>query len=426
MSGTRMLRVLVGIGAGALLFALLLVLGQEWPLALAGGAIAADVVYALLARLQTGDWGPLRFAAGLVAFAVVAYVGIVGFGDFGDESSIDPDTFINAQAANSWALILTVAMVVGAVVYFGLELLQTGRLDSLARQFTTRTYLLMVVGIGINITLGQTVASYLKLPIYLDSIGTILVGVLCGPVAGALTGALGNILWSYVIPPPFQYQPAAAFAITAVAIGVIAGLVGRAGLLRPRPDRTTAELLVGGVITVALIGGMAAAAIIGYEVIFQTDVSLLPATDGVEWYFIVLAWLALALVVAAVIGLFALLLVRRDLTAAYVVVVGVFTGVVAALISAPIAAGVFGGVTASGTDFLVAAFRQAGLDVQAATTGQGLISDPIDKVTTFFTVYLILQAMANRFKARFPQGEQVLLVDEGPPPAPLADEGAPA
>ncbi|HYN64476.1 MAG TPA: hypothetical protein VES36_07725, partial [Candidatus Limnocylindrales bacterium] len=350
---------------------------------------------------------------GLVAFAAVAYIGIIGFGDFGTPADVDPDTFVNAKAANTWALILTIAMVVGAVVYFGLELLQTGRLDSLARQFTTRTYLLMAVGIALNIILGQTVASALKIPIYLDSIGTILVGVLCGPVAGALTGALGNVLWSYVIPPPFQYQPAAAFAITAVAIGVIAGLVGQAGFLRPRPNRPTVDLLVGGLVTVALIGAMAVAAVIGYQVIFQTDVSLLPSTDGVEWYFIVLAWLALALVVGAVLGLFALLLIRRDLTAAYVVVAGVFTGVVAALISAPIAAGVFGGVTASGTDFLVAAFRQAGLDVQAATTGQGLISDPIDKVTTFFAVYLILQAMANRFKARFPQGERVVLVDEG-------------
>jgi hypothetical protein len=166
-------------------------------------------------------------------------------------------------------------------------------------------------------------------------------------------------------------------------------------------------------VTVALIGVMAAFAIIGYQKIFATSVSLLPNTDGVDWYFVALAWLALLLVVGAVVGLFALLLLRRDLTAAYVVVIGVFTGVVAALISAPIAAGVFGGVTASGTDFLVAAFRQAGLDVQAATTGQGLISDPIDKVTTFFTVYLILQAMANRFKARFPQGEQVVAADEG-------------
>lgn len=415
MSADRILRIAAGIGAGLLLAVFLLLAGQELPLAVAVGAIVADVIYAILVRVQTGEWGPLRFAAGLVAFAVVAYVGIVGFGDFGDESSIDPDTFVNAQAANTWALILTVAMVVGAIVYFGLELLQTGRLASLSRQFTTRTYLLMAVGIGINIILGQTVAAALKIPIYLDSIGTILVGVLCGPVAGAVTGGLGNILWSYVIPPPFQYQPAAAFAIAAVAIGVIAGLVGRAGFLRPRPDRSTAELLVGGVITVALIGGMALAAVIGYEAVFGTQVSLLPDPATTEWYFLVLAYLALLLVAAAVLGLFALLLIRRDLTAAYVVVAGVFTGVVAALISAPIAAGVFGGVTASGTDFLVAAFRQAGLDVQAATTGQGLISDPIDKVTTFFTVYLILQAMANRFKARFPQGERVVMVEEGAP-----------
>ncbi len=415
MSADRILRIAAGIGAGLLLTVFLLLAGQEWSLAVALGAIVADVIFAILVRVQTGEWGPLRFAAGLVAFAVVAYIGIVGFGDFGDESSIDPDTFVNAQAANTWALILTVAMVVGAIVYFGLELLQTGRLASLSRQFTTRTYLLMAVGIGINIILGQTVAAALKIPIYLDSIGTILVGVLCGPVAGAVTGGLGNILWSYVIPPPFQYQPAAAFAIAAVAIGVIAGLVGRAGFLRPRPDRSTAELLVGGVITVALIGGMALAAVIGYEAVFGTQVSLLPDPATTEWYFLVLAYLALLLVAAAVLGLFALLLIRRDLTAAYVVVAGVFTGVVAALISAPIAAGVFGGVTASGPDFLVAAFRQAGLDVQAATTGQGLISDPIDKVTTFFTVYLILQAMANRFKARFPQGERVVMVEEGAP-----------
>jgi len=413
MDGARWLRVMVGIGVGAIAGMALYLVAQEWVLALAVGAIVADVVYALLARWQTGDRAPLRFAAGLVVFAAVALGGIVLVGDFGEASDVDPDTFINAKAANTWALILTVAMVAGAIVYFGLELLQTGRLASLASQFTTRTYLLMVIGIAVNIILGQTVAAALKIPIYLDSIGTILVGVLAGPIAGALTGGLANVLWSYVIPPPFQYQPAAAFAITAVAIGVIAGLLGRAGFLRPRPDRSTGELLMGGLVTVVLVGGMAAAAVIGYQYIFATEVSLLPSTEGVEWYFVALAWLALALVVGAVLGLFALLLLRRDLTAAYVVVAGVFTGVVAALISAPIAAGVFGGVTSSGTDFLVAAFRQAGLDVQAATTGQGLISDPIDKVTTFFTVYLILQAMANRFKARFPQGEQVLPVDEG-------------
>ena len=91
----------------------------------------------------------------------------------------------------------------------------------------------------------------------------------------------------------------------------------------------------------------------------------------------------------------------------------------AALISAPIAAGVFGGVTGAGTDFLVAAFRQAGADIGAATLGQGLISDPVDKITTFFVVYLIVSAMARRTIARFPQGEDLLQPDD----APVAEEG---
>jgi energy-coupling factor transport system substrate-specific component len=408
MDSARWTRIAIGLAVGAVVGLALWASGQVWPLAAAIGVIVADLVYAGLTLAQTGNWGPMRVAAGLVTFAVATYVGIIGFGDFGDAGAVDPNTFANTKAANSWALILTVAMVIGAVVTFGLELLQTGRLDSLAGQFGTRTYLLMAVGIGINVILGQTVAAALKIPIYLDSIGTILVGVLCGPIAGALTGGLGNLLWSYVIPPPFQYQPAAAFAITAVAIGVIAGVLGRAGFLRPRPNRSLNDLLVGGAITVALVALLAWLAAQAYTRIFETDISFFPDPATVDPLFVVLGYLALALVVLAVVGLFALLLVRRDLTAAYVVVAGVFTGIVAALISAPIAAGVFGGVTASGTDFLVLAFRQAGADVYAATTGQGLISDPIDKVTTFFTVYLILSALANRFKARFPQGEQVL------------------
>jgi hypothetical protein len=407
VDSARWTRIAIGLAAGALVGVVLYATGQVWPLAAAIGVIVADVVYAGLTLAQTGEWGPMRVAAGLVAFAIATYVGI-GFGDFSDVNAVDPNTFANTKAANSWALILTVAMVIGAAVTYGLELLQTGRLASLAGQFGTRTYLLMAVGIGVNVILGQTVASALKIPIYLDSIGTILVGVLCGPVAGALTGGLGNILWSYVIPPPFQYQPAAAFAITAVAIGVIAGLLGRAGFLRPRPNRSSAELLAGGAVTVVLVGILAWAASQAYTRIFETSIDLFPDPAKVDFIFVLLGYLAVALVALAVLGLFALLLVRRDLTAAYVVVAGVFTGIVAALISAPIAAGVFGGVTASGTDFLVAAFRQAGADVYAATTGQGLISDPIDKVTTFFTVYLILSALANRFKARFPQGEQVL------------------
>jgi hypothetical protein len=361
---------------------------------------------------RAGGSGGLRVAAGVAAFVIATLAGIVAFGQFGDPT-VDPNTFARPTAANSFALILAVALLVGAAVTFALEKIQTGRLESLSRQFTLRVIVLMPFAIAINIVLGQTVAAALKIPIYLDSIGTILVGVLAGPVAGAATGFLANILWSYVIPPPFQYPPAAAFAVVAAVIGIAAGLAGRWGLMRPRTNRSTGQLVIAGLLVGAIIIGLAWLASIGYRLIFQTDINPLPSSDN--QLFLVLGYVAILLVVAAILGVFALLFGRRDLTAAYAVVTGVATGIVAALISAPIAAGVFGGVTGAGTDFLVAAFRQAGVDIYAATTGQGLISDPIDKATTFVIVYLIVVAMAVRLKARFPQGER--LIEESVPSA---------
>ena len=56
------------------------------------------------------------------------------------------------------------------------------------RSFNTLTLALIPVAIAINIAIGQIIV-LLKLPIYLDSIGTVLVGMLVGPIAGLLTGA---------------------------------------------------------------------------------------------------------------------------------------------------------------------------------------------------------------------------------------------
>jgi energy-coupling factor transport system substrate-specific component len=162
---------------------------------------------------------------------------------------------------------------------------------------------------------------------------------------------------------------------------------------------------------VALIAVLAYLAYLGYTAILGSPALEPTADQGLIFgipIFTLLGYLALLMVAGTAIGLALLLFVRRDLTAAYVVVGGVITGIVAAAISAPISANVFGGVTGAGTDFLVLAFRQAGADIGAATLGQGLISDPIDKVTTFFVVYLILSAMAIRTKARFPQGERLV------------------
>jgi energy-coupling factor transport system substrate-specific component len=347
----------------------------------------------------------VRWIVALVAFLVVAIVGITGFGNF--ETGIDPENFFDTEGANSFALILAVALIVAFVAYAATEYLQTRSLASISRQFDTRTVVLMPIAIAVNIILGATVANALKIPVYLDSIGTILVGALAGPIPGALTGFLSNLLWTYVIPPPFQNGPAAAFAVVAAVIGLIAGLVGRMGWLRPRPDRPIGQLGLAAVITIAVVLGMAYLAYLGWtSPAFGGEVNF--NVEGSEAIFTILGWLVLILVGGTVVGLLALLFFRRDLTAAYVVVAGLGTGIVAALISAPISANVFSGVTGGGTDFLVAAMRQAGADIGAATLGQGLISDPIDKITTFFVVYLIVSAMARRTKARFPQGEQLL------------------
>ena len=74
------------------------------------------------------------------------------------------------------------------------------------------------------------------MPVYLDSIGTILVGVLAGPIAGALTGGLANLIWTYVLPAPFHSDYAAPFFIVAVEIGLLAGVFGRLGFFRSRPN----------------------------------------------------------------------------------------------------------------------------------------------------------------------------------------------
>jgi energy-coupling factor transport system substrate-specific component len=335
----------------------------------------------------------VRLIGAAIAFVVVAAGGIVLF------------NFSTDSAAASWVYLTLIAFIVALVVYAVIEYSQTRRLASITSQFDTRTLVLMPIAIAFNIILGQAVGAALKIPVYLDSIGTILVGALAGPIPGALTGILSNVLWSYVVPPPFHSDIAGAFATVAMVIGLMAGFFARIGWLRPRPNSNLPTLLLGGGAAVVIIAFMAWYAYTR----FYLDAGLtLFNPDNTDPLFVALGYVIVILAVAAVVGFLWLLVRRRDLTVAYVVVAGVLTGIVAALISAPISANLFGGVTGAGTDFLVAAFRKGGSDIQAATFQQGLLSDPVDKLITFLTVYIILGAMAVRTKARFPQGEKLV------------------
>jgi energy-coupling factor transport system substrate-specific component len=86
-----------------------------------------------------------------------------------------------------------------------------------------RNIILMALAIAINIAIGQSV-TVLKLPIYLDSIGTVLVGALPCPWAGALTGMLASLIWGLL-----GNAYAAPYFIVASAIGALAGFLVNAG-----------------------------------------------------------------------------------------------------------------------------------------------------------------------------------------------------
>jgi uncharacterized membrane protein YidH (DUF202 family) len=350
-----------------------------------------------------------RAIVGLIAFLIVLVVGVnvTGAIDF----TPDPNKGGVPAGFNTLIALLLVALAVGLIAYAATEYAQTARLESITSQFDTRTIVLIPIAIAINIILGQTVAAALKIPVYLDSIGTILVGVLAGPIAGALTGGLANLIWTYVLPAPFHSDYAAPFFIVAVEIGLLAGVFGRLGFFRSRPNASTERLAIGAVVVIAIVAVIGA---YGFIPFYTNQQGLLNLTffstpeagsSGPAPVFVILGWIVALLLVGSLVGLLALLFVRRDLGAAYVFVAGLVVGIISAIISAPISSIVFSGVTGSGTDLLVAAFQKAGDELGTAVLKQGLLSDPIDKTVTFFVVFALLGSLSRRFVARFPQGE---------------------
>lgn len=256
---------------------------------------------------------------------------------------------------------------------------------------------LIPLAIAINIAIGQLVA-VLKLPVYLDSIGTVLTGALLGPWIALITGALSNIIWTLLGINP----PAIWFAPVAAVIGIIAGFAGRAGVFQ-RPSPRWLSAIIVGIFLFAL--ALFVMSFVNSTTDAQGNLLIPNAADLLAQQPIVFI---LAFLVGAALGYFVLQ------NAGYAGLVGLLTGVVAAIISAPIAAYVFGGVTGGGTDALVAAFRASGAGILASNLAQGTVSDPFDKMTSYMLVYLIIQALPRRLLQRFPNARAV----EEPAPTP--------
>ena len=175
------------------------------------------------------------------------------------------------------------------------------------RKTILRACLMILAAILLNIAVGQLTIE-LKLPLYLDTIGTILIGIYLGPWAGGITGFLTNVVWT----GSCLFPQAVAWVSAASLTGIMADFF--------------------------------------YQSKYFTSI-----------------W-------KAMLG-------------------GVISGSITALISAPIAAYVYGGVTGTGTDFLVNIFTSYGLNMLGANMAQGAVSDPLDKLLSFSIAFLLLQIL---------------------------------
>lgn len=94
------------------------------------------------------------------------------------------------------------------------------------KNMNTRNITLVAMGISLNI-IGALVALTLRLPIYLDSIGTILVACLLGPKFAVMTGVCGSLVSGMTFDPYSLY-----FAPVQISTGLLAGLMYEKGFLK--------------------------------------------------------------------------------------------------------------------------------------------------------------------------------------------------
>jgi len=164
----------------------------------------------------------LTFLAGLVP-ATAVYIGaFVGLGAaFGRP-------ILNLIHAAEHQVLIAVLLVLGALILFvltrapalrTLASLQAGGWTGPLRFRLDSVSLILLLGcLGLNFA-GHAIAVALNLPLFLDSIGTVLAGVIAGPWVGASVGVISNLVASNTVDPI-----AAPYAIVSFSIGFAAGL----------------------------------------------------------------------------------------------------------------------------------------------------------------------------------------------------------
>ena len=191
--------------------------------------------------------------------------------------------------------------------------------------FTTPRLVAIALCAALNFAIGIIV--YLtKLPVFLDSVGTILCALLIAPdrraaiVCAFIAGFIGVML-SLPINPFLPW-----FSLTVLAIALVSALL---------TTRATAT--------------------------FRAQPLAVPAFAG------------------------------------WVVLCGVVTGLVAAIVSAPVVVYLFGGVTGSGSALVVAFFLTAGQKLLQSTLYAGFTTEPVDKALQVLLAALLYRATPQDF-----------------------------
>lgn len=221
--------------------------------------------------------------------------------------------------------------------------------DHNQRTRVMRVLALVPTGIALNLALG-TLVHTLKLPVYLDAVGTICVTLLAGLRAGIVVGIGSFLIGGVTVNPVLPW-----FSGTQAAIALYIFLVARHGWLatgRPSSPR-------------------------------------LNSATETRWRS-VWAWLALNI---------------RPVLA------GIGLGVVAGTISAPVIAALFGGVTGSGASLIVAFLLESGKKLYQAVLLSGLASEPLDKTLQVLIALALIRALPRSLRAAF--GQQRLLERNG-------------
>ncbi|MDD2971018.1 MAG: hypothetical protein PHE02_02660 [Lachnospiraceae bacterium] len=123
---------------------------------------------------------------------------------------------------------------------------------------TKMGFYLIPLGIAVNFVLGQIV-TLLRLPVYFDAVGTMVVGALCGPVYSIIAALATGALLSITSPSNWFYMA------NYLAVGITAGLFAKWGFFKKLPKSVIYGIIIGVIcgvagsaVTVAVYGGYTA------------------------------------------------------------------------------------------------------------------------------------------------------------------------